>query len=525
MQPFFLVLSFLLTAIIFGKILLKADLFSPKEFPPTFILGASYFLGAHSLLSLLLISNVVILNFMLSFFSTLAILSVVLIINRKNIVLPCKNISVWWFVFSLLLAVIFWFLEYPKPGYIAGSMDNVFSLSSDRYAYLSNYIIDCQILPIVGQNFGQSLLASFLGMFYKAPFFYLFSLKFFSVLFLSIFIYGILSSFSSNKFIVILGTLIVMLGGAAPVLTHHLVIDSGSPFGINGYSDSLFGVFSVFMIAIVYKKYSNNSSPALLAIFFIICLSMFCTAPQNCIYLFILLLVQIAFSRNRNFIWFTLFLGAGLISIPLGGMLTPKFMLSNLSHSGLMAIDAEKGLAVALGIPAYYPQNGRWISVVYEQHGIISTAKTVFKSIELLLFPLIGVIYLINLNKKQFSGTYIKTIAYVGGATLFLGFIVAFTFTMQGYKWELSRFLIPGIAIGMVGFAILVMKGLASHSWIRHKVPSFFLLVASAMAPTVFIAQSLKNNIAEISDGRRISVSEAYSAIMGVGAKSTTCPN
>lgn len=460
----------------------------------------------------------------MSFFSTLLILSVVFIVNRKNITLPLKNLSGWWVILSLLLAAIFWILEYPKASYIAGSMDNVFSLSSDRYAYLSNYITDCQILPIVGQNFGQSLIAAFLGMFYKAPFFYLFCLRFFSVLFLSIFIYGILSSFSSNKFIVIAGTFIVMLGGTTPVLTHHLVIDSGSPFGINGYSDSLFGVFSVFMLAIVYKKHSINKSPTLLAIFSIICLAMFCTAPQNCIYLLILLSVQITFSKNKNFTWLILFLGAGLIAIPVGGMFTPKFMLSNLSYSGLMTVHAEKGLAIGLGIPAYFSQNGQWISVVYQSHSII-TIETVFKSIGLLLFPLIGVIYLIHVSKKSFSDSYIKTIAYVGGATFILGFMIVFTFTLHNYKWELSRFLMPGIAIGMVGFAILVMNGLASQGWIRYKMPAFFLLTASLIAPIAFIVQSLNSNITQIYDGHRISVSEAYSVIMGAGAKLLSCSN
>jgi len=47
-----------------------------------------------------------------------------------------------------------------------------------------------------------------------------------------------------------------MIGGTSLSFTHILVIDSGSSFAVSGYSDSVHGVLSVFVLFLLFFTWS-----------------------------------------------------------------------------------------------------------------------------------------------------------------------------------------------------------------------------------------------------------------------------
>lgn len=406
--------------------------------------------------------------------------------NKINLVKITGGISILYF---------FLFLVWNLPGSDAENpYASVGSLHSVRYAWISNFIVENNFIPILQQNIGQSLLAYVLGEIYRpAPFLYLFLWLCSSIVFLSIFIYGLLFEVLKDSKSAALGSLVFMVGQTAFSVTHVLTIDSGSPFFLNGYTDTIIGVFSILFLFVWDRSLRGGSSQYRVAFAVIVVVLLnFLSAPQNIIYyvvLFFILLFGYLFKR-KPFFGKIVFLGAviGLCFVfmyPLGGMFTPKYLLTNISYPGVMSVDrgvGRIGISILPGIPFHYGWFGLW------QYGIndfLSFAKGVsspfsdvnflnkviwnleqiaLMSIRIHVFPIIGLVYLIWYRGKSdlvvgddgsiLSRRMVKNIGAFGVAFFTIGFLMVFSISLNGYKWELSRFLIPGISLGMFGFAV-----------------------------------------------------------------------
>ncbi|MFZ6765494.1 hypothetical protein ACO0LM_00310 [Undibacterium sp. Di26W] len=406
---------------------------------------------------------------------------------------------------SLLFIPVILFFWLPNNRYISDPFAIFGSLHSVRYAWIANYINECGAVPVLGQNTGQSILTFMAGwIFQKAPYAYLFFWLVSSILFLGIFFFGVVSLYERRTRLVFFSVAVLLMGNSALSLTHVLTIDSGSPFALNGYTDTLLGVFSILMLFLIHASLNGlkTKQMPLFVLASIICISNFFSAPQNLLYLFAFMPVLIISARVSNnsmgapFFWASVLMVSALIAIPLGGMLTPKSMQVALDVPGLMTtagVKAEQhhaGLMFVPGVPFHFGWSGAdWkagqLSFIKEGQvymmgwqknfaAFIWILEQMFiTSIRVLFFPIIGIIGFFFLSKWQLKTPEIeqnsenapsfKLLGLSAAYLFFIGFFINFTIMLNGYKWELSRFLIPGVTMGMLGFSLYAAKSMSNN--------------------------------------------------------------
>ena len=216
-------------------------------------------------------------------------LSVVLIFDSRHYLrdigksyLTVKNCSLFSILFIVLfiLILIFWLRESDlgDPFAMIGSLHSV------RYVNLAQFILDNNYIPVIGQNTGQSTLAYVvLAMGAKSGYIALTTFLVSSIMFLSMIIYSLFNIYLKNKTFSIIATFIFFTANTALSTSHILIIDSGSPFFLNGYTDTLVGIFIILMLTIIYNKFSQleklNLSHSTLILFLLV--GTFYVAPQN----------------------------------------------------------------------------------------------------------------------------------------------------------------------------------------------------------------------------------------------------
>ncbi len=401
--------------------------------------------------------------------------------------------------------------------------ESIGSLHAVRYAWLSNYISESNSIPIISQNHGQSILAFVTGIVGgRAPFLYLWLWLISSIVFLAFFAYGVFREYGFPARSAYLATFLFMLGGTSLSLTHVLVIDSGSPFALNGYTDSILGVMSVLFFVIIYKQgrrkdVTLGASVVSFAVSTIVLTANFSYAPQNIILLFPFIGFILYYSLKRGFngaYMLPVFLGAFITSfvfaIPQGGMLTPRFLIDSVAYPGLMGSPVGKGLGVSVypGIPFHHGFSGSWINghsstlssarEYYKILGIRSIphlawlAETIFfTSLRNLFFPLVGLFSLyfagkglvLSLSSSSVLPTS-KTVAIFGGISLAIGVFLSSFIALSGYKWELTRFLIPGISLGMIGVSWTSVSFVRSNR-IGYRICGLLIAIVLTLGSTL----------------------------------------
>lgn len=433
-------------------------------------------------------SGVIFITIILSLFSYSKIKS-----DIRNLFLGINFLLALCIILVAAISLLIYWL--PPENQVNNPFSSIGSLHSVRYAWITNSILENNNILVFPQNTAQSILAfisSFLS--FRAPFLYLFLWLFSSLLFLSLFVYGLICKLAGNSRKNLLGITVFMMGSSALSLTHILIIDSGSPFLLNGYTDTILGIFSLFFLLIVCENINNAVSR--INIFFITLLIVvlnFLCAPQNVIFFSLIPISLFIFSKFKKenclfviIFWVLIILVSALISIPLGGMLTPKLFLSPITYSGIMSPAGSgvySGIQVYPGIPFYYGWMGNWESGLTP---LLSFAKDYFASkltlesflnksiwgleqitvtsLRVLFFVIVGIFFLaykfklstplLNQNRELLT---INSIGMCGIIFFFVGLMPIFLLMLNGYKWELSRFLIPGISIGFLGLSLGVI--------------------------------------------------------------------
>ena len=431
-------------------------------------------------------------------------------------------------IFVAPLLLIFW-LPFSSLQDMNPLHSLVGSLNSVKYAWVSNLINECKFFPILGQNTAQSILSYVTGAVYgNRPFLGLFLWLESSIFFLSIFFYGIIRMIVSKSRIAFLLVVLIMFGNSALSFSHILVIDSGSPFGLSGYTDTLYGVFSVFFLFFLHN-YLNKKRGINLAAFFLVVLILitnYLASPQNIILLSLLTLfiTFYSFIHSKDYkmtiFWGLAILLTSIISIPMGGMLTPEFLQTNLEYYGLMSpLGNSSGLELYPGYPYHFGNPNEWalgqLSLLkelqmYIQQGLSGYSSSIwvleqiiFNSFRVLFFPLLGIIAFYFLPKKLANSakqedTELPTFKnfFVYGLLLFsIGFIICFPFAMNGFKWQFARFMVPAIAVGMFGFSLFVLYLVDKYKKIGRYI--FICLVFTVLVGPLssFLFTVLNNSI------------------------------
>ena len=269
-------------------------------------IGASFFLGISSLITCVSILAKIIGNS--NYAAIVAIIIHLLIflyhINSIKIIFHEVKKSEWIFGSIIILLVGILILIYWMPSVDKlESYSTIGSLHSQRYAWISNYIKYCATIPVLGQNIGQSILAYMVGLiFTDSPYLFLFLWLLMSQIFLGFLVFGFINLYINNFKLSILGVLIFLFGNSALSLTRILTIDSGNPFVMNGYTDSLLGVASIFLLILYHNlaiKIYNYQFKTYFTIFILI-VANYISAPQNIIYLFSLIIIFLFYNFKKK---------------------------------------------------------------------------------------------------------------------------------------------------------------------------------------------------------------------------------
>jgi hypothetical protein len=553
LSTFFIISVIGLCFVLSGQYILLKTIRGTNKFSNALFASLSYFTGLIFFLFVFRLSSFIILNAYISIaFSFIAILILSLIIlTSKNINLVkiffSQSFKKKIFYFGLFIILTLGLFAFWTDS--SASLDNVLallgSLHSQRYVNITNFIVDANIIPIINQNYGQSLLTTstlFLGI--NAPYFALFLWLSQSMFFLIFVTFGLFKWLGFNVTKAVLGTIIVLLGNTTFSLLPILVIDSGSPFLLNGYTDSIvsIGTFIIFFIWFYNTHKEKNKTNRISSLFLLILFGMTWNifAPQNIIFaggilIFFTLKTLIFDSKKNSSIMLStiVFLLASLFGTFMGGMLTPTKLTESVKIEGLIKV--ERNDKQSIGILPYLPYhyfNGRtWTRAQpylferlkthrsqYKQTNSLNTFNkttlllkmwiifetNIWIALRIMIVPFIGVLglWVLIFNKSKsdppiFKKERYKMFVLINTLIIIPGFIVAFLFSISGYKWELTRFLIPGIYMAMFSFVILLNNiHFGKFIFIKKYFPfviAFFLIFPTLIHTIILIVMNLKD--------------------------------
>ncbi|UKJ08246.1 hypothetical protein [Solitalea lacus] len=492
------------------------------------IVSCTYFLGMAVFLAIWRTFSLITDNALLSLGVTLMIAVAMIFFNWKQ---TCQSFffdffelikSKWYLLFSISIFFfvgLYWIGSFNElnPFTIIGS------LHSPRYANFATYVVEFNRVPVLGQNYGQSMLASipmFLG--FNSP---LLALNFWlsiTMINFSLLIYSLCLYLNCSAKFSTLATFLVLFGNTAISFFHILSIDSGSPFILNGYTDSIASI-GTFIVVLFFLKdtLANDSSfrDSIKEIVLIFSVSVFwnIAAPQDSMFFGFLIGLVLIFSFKNNikatFKIFMLFLVFSCVGIFQGGMYTPSKFKESIVLPGMMEIGSG-GIAINPGVPFFVGIGGAWeygnknvitqVSDVKKQitsspklslvvSKILIIEQLVTNSLKVVFWPMLGIIGLIliiktntikngNLFSKQLALDYNKLI-FVAFFVFFIGLIFNLFFSISGYKWELSRFLILGYFLGMI--CLVLCLNFLFESRILSKWSLYFLMVLITIGPIV----------------------------------------
>lgn len=479
---FCLLLKIMAVSILFltaGNILRTKTGWHESHYSLFFWIAADYFIGF--LLYFFCIRTIgLFMPFSISTYISILFLFFLIILNRNKISIISKDYNrfalyiIPVFILQLTFIILFW---------MQSDLNNVFSiigtLHGPRYANIALYILKNNHIPVISQNYVQSLMAA-------TPFVFggnmiLVSLSIFLAINISFFwmlVNGLLKRFFVDKSLQFFATILVMCGGICFSTRNFLLVDSGWPWFANGYSDTIVALASFVILLLLLIRTSSRDSSInknwMLVVAGIHVVSWFALGVENIILLggiavvyTCLKLYRKLFSITQFTLFLFVFLCSSIIGIVEGGMLTPHILQSRVDLPGLMALKNPDKHAISfkLGLPYYIMNKSKdslrspIVSTNFayrEDEGFaFSKHKVLYKSfyalgLQVLFIPFFTILLSLQWVNKIKDDT-LKKIICCGILSFVFGLAIVFPFDFFGRKWELSRFLIPGyFSIGVL---------------------------------------------------------------------------
>jgi hypothetical protein len=545
-----IILFIIFITVITGRLLLHNSTFGSFNKTLSIKFSISYFIGSSFYIITLTSYFFIFKNLELS--NLFTILSALLLFFKRrkellkiffeNFNLNYKIIfyNILIFVFLSIFIFSVWAIPYEN---LDNKLLSIGSLHSAKYAWLANYIQTCSIIPVTGNNFGQSILAYFIGLFFSAkPHLYLYIWLVISMYFLILFIYGFINFYfgavegkKNIQIYCVLGTVCFLFGGTALSFTHILVIDSNNPFIINGYTHTIFGIFFIFFGYILFIKIKEGKNLNLQNIFiiFIFLGANYFMSPENIIF-FAGLLFFVFFTksimRNQKIKLAILLIISIIYFIPQGGMLTPIKLQENFSNEAILSFFQDRrsnqygklNLSIVPGYMFQYDglsyskwKNGQEENTKKLQYLKEKIKKDFFSNFNILLwqlekilidsfvvlfFPIAG-LYLFRqsfyINSKNQREKFIDRIKrqyffFYSVFALLFGISFNLIFGVNSYKWEFTRFMVPFIALGLLQFYISIWK-LYAKNLIFFCVLISFILCGPILSQLIRSKENLQN--------------------------------
>ena len=477
------------------------------------LVSTSYFTGLSFIILVFRASDYILENVKSSLQITAAITAAILLMNYKKSLVVVFSSRNWIFIYFLAtflisILLLFYWLPPTTTPYDVNAL--IGSLHTGRYVNLANYINKCGYIPVIGQNSGLSIALAFIQSISPvSPYAIIFILQTSSVMALSIFAYGIFMGISQSAPKSAIGALTFMLGSSFLSLAYVVVIDSGSPFLLNGSTDAILGIFLIIAIVVLIFFYQKNKQTiATLPLLGLFIGMSFFSAPQHIVFiciLFLLLVAQFIFDERlpkvviqklAKIIFLTLIISA--ILVPMGGMLTPKLVRESINLVGMMSVDAGGGgIKFNPNFTIFIPSKN--FVIAYEP---LLSAEPLFgwqSSLEIsmrtIVLPIFGMWLLIFAYKKRALRTLKASTMRFCIITILAALLTSLIFTylidINGYKWELARFSIPIFAFGMLAFSLGLIALLSFRKYI---IACTFLIVLALFGPVSFMLSSSISN-------------------------------
>jgi hypothetical protein len=335
----------------------------------------------------------------------------------------------------------------------------------------------------------------------------------------------------------LIGTFIVSFCNIALSASHVFVVDSVTPLVFTGNADATCG-YATWVGWILWlhrwigagreRRYRSLALPALLAFAWNLC------APQNIVMGLLLcgaffaaaVLRRDASRRGRLAALTGVFLAATVLGSAHGGMLMPRRWSDPVDLPGLMTpYGAMGGIQIDPGLPFFLDGFGKCVSQAGDRTPtvaqLLADARTqglaklrreiVFRlesqlwvSLRVLFFPILGIVGLaaLLLDGRVAAGVrqreYFRFWDLCAAISFLAGFGITFGLSFHGYKWELSRFLIPGILTALICLVFFAYAAgmLVARGGVRATM-LLVLVVSCTFAPILESAFIVRRRLSE----------------------------
>jgi hypothetical protein len=517
----------------FRKILLHNKILS---------VSVSYFMGVTLFLSVYRILSMALSNAFLAFKITLVLGFLLIFLNfvhnkvwKSSIIVTIKSLNlkkIVVYVICMFLLVFYIFLYWSESNFnVLDPFASVGTLHSMRYVNISKYIIVTNDIPILNQNYGQSLLSTIQLFFLNKG--SLLSLIFWlltSIHFLIIGAYALFRFFNLSSLNSFLGTTIVFLGTSSISFVPTLIVDSGFPFIFNGYSDTIvsigsFLIFFYWYFDFVRNRFAQTSKKTLFLLFFLF-FGWNIFAPQNIIFGVSLLVVAVGqvisnngiHKKNVSVIFlsclFFAFLGSNF-----GGMLAnSKLIEQNPINGTMIVMNSEKKMSLSPALPYCIYNGTRWeqsdrtlgqresikqslsshasssslnnyVGLVYRIIWLIESNFWIM--LKVLGVPIVGIVGLFYYSRRNKNNLDLRYLFEFSVISILIGIVLTFFLQVSNYKWELSRFLIPGVFLGFVALII----SLFNYDFFKVKYRVFTLTAIIILPNFILSILVIYNNL------------------------------
>lgn len=427
--------------------------------------------------------------------------------------------------------LVYWLEEGAGPIF---NWCHVGSCHAARYANIAIQVFRENRIPVYGQDYEQSLLASvpsFLGSSHPTLGLYLWlSLSIIALVGVA---YGIFRRFGFSERGALGGTLLLVAGNSSLSLVLVEVIDNGYPLLFSGKVDLVrsAGTFFVFLAWLdrVYRReaYSRGWGLFLLAV---LATSWTMSAIQN-IFLAVVLGAGVLWSlrRQRGAIFKEVAWGIIVVVITAailsqhGGMLTRVQNRDTKEVPGVInyvKFPAKQELQInptvpfsALGafwtdhlpkaMPFTLSQLLRLGSFTDLLKIVFAIEQNLWSGVKTVFFPLLGFVGLGLLLRKRKKTPEVREV-WIAGVLLFaVGFPINTLVDVNWWRWGLTRFMIPGYCLGMICLILAareIFSGLSRRAERRAWIALYLILL---LGPSLGFLVKAKRNVHDVAQFQR----------------------
>jgi hypothetical protein len=411
-----------------------------------------------------------------------------------------------------------------RPNLQDNLLQNVGTLHTGRYTYLGETIRACNFVPVVRENLGQTFFSSSLGNFWPYSLVEIRALiHFLSLMSLLLLFAGALKILqpSISRFRLFQSLLVIFLGAYSLSFAYTLVNDSGNPISLVGYADTLFGIFLVLFIPLVWHLRDRLPMKFIFFTLLILILGGLLSSPQSLLLLLgclpLLLIKKKSFTASRNdfavnvvaslllstIVWHgsigMLQVGGTKVNESIPGTMnlsvkkfSEVFSIENLSpgmpflvgdmrtHSEIdpKIIDLAKNARRDLGDP---------------QRLIWDLEQIILSSLRIIFWPCLGLTLSVLLTRRKslidqtVNFRLLKTLIAFAVPIFGFGLMASFFFAPGNAKWEMSRFLFPSLVLMST---LLVASLNAIHEVFVQSRKLIVILSWLLITPTIFFTST-----------------------------------